>query len=97
MNRYVSTSGSDSATGELTKPWKTLKRALTALRPGDTLYVRVPETRRLTRTPRRDRLTLLLTRLREEIVLTDSGPLFDRPEQAAAVVRELDRHLQRER
>jgi hypothetical protein len=38
--RYVSPSGSDSATGTSAYPWRTLRRSLPALQAGDTLYVR---------------------------------------------------------
>lgn len=37
---YVSPSGSDSGTGSLTEPWRTLRHAISQLRPGDTLYLR---------------------------------------------------------
>jgi parallel beta-helix repeat protein len=37
---YVSTTGSDSAAGSLSAPWKTIGRALTAVNPGDTIFVR---------------------------------------------------------
>jgi hypothetical protein len=37
---YLSTTGDDSADGlSMRKPWRTLDRALKALRPGDTLYI----------------------------------------------------------
>lgn len=38
--QYVSPSGSDSADGSETAPWRTLTHAFASLRPGDTLYVR---------------------------------------------------------
>jgi hypothetical protein len=38
--RYVSTTGKDIWPGTKTKPWHTLARALPALQPGQTLYVR---------------------------------------------------------
>ena len=37
---YVSTSGNDVNAGTLSSPWKTIRKGLTALRAGDTLYVR---------------------------------------------------------
>jgi len=37
---YVSTSGSDSNAGTLAQPFSTLNKAVSVLRPGDTLYVR---------------------------------------------------------
>ncbi|MGZ6792340.1 MAG: hypothetical protein ACXVFV_05260, partial [Mycobacteriales bacterium] len=37
---YVSTTGSDTAAGTLSAPWRTVKRGMQALYPGDTLYVR---------------------------------------------------------
>jgi hypothetical protein len=37
---YVATTGSDSASGTLSAPWRTVKRGLVALYPGDTLLVR---------------------------------------------------------
>ena len=36
---YVSTTGSDTATGTTNQPWRTLRKGLTALMPGDTLYI----------------------------------------------------------
>jgi hypothetical protein len=39
-NYFVSTTGKDTNTGGSRTPWRTLKRSLTALRPGDRLYVR---------------------------------------------------------
>ena len=38
--RYVSTSGSDSDRGTLAAPWRTIQKALDALRPGGTAVVR---------------------------------------------------------
>jgi hypothetical protein len=38
--KYVSLSGSDGASGSQSSPWRTLKHALAALQPGDTLLVR---------------------------------------------------------
>src|SRR3990170_5581953 len=37
---YLSVNGSDSNSGTLNSPWKTLAYALTKLSPGDTLYLR---------------------------------------------------------
>jgi hypothetical protein len=37
---YVSPSGSDSNTGTITSPWATLNKAWTALKAGDTVYLR---------------------------------------------------------
>jgi hypothetical protein len=37
---FVSPNGSDSDPGTLAQPWKTLRKALTSLGPGDTLFVR---------------------------------------------------------
>jgi hypothetical protein len=37
---YVATNGSDSNTGSITSPWRTIKKALTSLYVDDTLYVR---------------------------------------------------------
>lgn len=37
--RYVSPSGDDGAEGTASQPWRTLRRSLQALRPGDHLYV----------------------------------------------------------
>ncbi len=37
---YVSPDGSDSHPGNLSQPWRTLKKAAGALRAGDTLYIR---------------------------------------------------------
>jgi hypothetical protein len=37
---YVSTTGSDSASGTLSTPWRTLRKGLTSLRAGDTLLIR---------------------------------------------------------
>jgi hypothetical protein len=37
---YVALQGSDSAPGTITRPWRTFKKALPALRPGDVLTVR---------------------------------------------------------
>ena len=37
---YMSTTGSDSNTGSITSPWKTIASASAKLKPGDTLYVR---------------------------------------------------------
>jgi hypothetical protein len=37
---YVSTTGSDSAPGSQSSPWRTIKHALAMLQPGNTLYVR---------------------------------------------------------
>jgi hypothetical protein len=37
---YVAHGGSDSATGTLTAPWRTLRYAIRQLRPGDTLNIR---------------------------------------------------------
>src|SRR4029077_12199358 len=37
---YVSTSGSDSNSGTLSKPWKTIQHAADSVHPGDTVYVR---------------------------------------------------------
>lgn len=37
---YVSTSGNDINPGTLSKPWKTIKKALNTLRAGDTLVIR---------------------------------------------------------
>ncbi len=39
-NYYMAPTGSDSAAGTLEKPWKSYKRAQTALKPGDTLFAR---------------------------------------------------------
>lgn len=38
--RYVSPHGHDNSPGTETRPWRTLSRALPALQPGETLYVR---------------------------------------------------------
>jgi hypothetical protein len=38
-SHYVSPAGSDSAAGSSSSPWRTLDKALSALRPGDTLVV----------------------------------------------------------
>ncbi len=51
--RYLSPSGSDASSGTRTAPFRTLQRALTKLRPGQTLYVRggtYDVTNRVTRT-----------------------------------------------
>jgi hypothetical protein len=37
---YVSPSGQDANAGTLTSPWKTMRKGLTSLKAGDTLYVR---------------------------------------------------------
>jgi len=37
---YVSTSGSDSNPGTLSRPWKTIQHAADSVHPGDTVYVR---------------------------------------------------------
>jgi hypothetical protein len=37
---YVSTSGSDSNAGSIDAPWRTVTHGLSALKPGDTLYLR---------------------------------------------------------
>ena len=37
---YVSTDGSDSHPGTVSEPWRTVKKGLQSLHPGDTLYVR---------------------------------------------------------
>lgn len=38
--KYVSPRGSDSAAGSFASPWRTVQRALGAVRPGDVVYVR---------------------------------------------------------
>ena len=38
--RYVSPFGSDADTGTLDHPWRTVRRGLTSVTPGDTLYLR---------------------------------------------------------
>lgn len=40
VSYYVSPSGSDSATGSLTAPFRTVARGISQLKPGDTLYLR---------------------------------------------------------
>lgn len=37
---YMATNGSDSNSGSITSPWKSLASAVTHLKPGDTLYLR---------------------------------------------------------
>ncbi len=39
LTYYVATSGSDSADGSAARPWRTIQRAATAVRPGTTVHV----------------------------------------------------------
>lgn len=74
--RFVAPSGSDSAPGTLRRPWRTIQRALDALGPGETAFVRAGTYREnlsLTRAGTRTKTITVRNYPRERVVLRPDG------------------------
>jgi parallel beta-helix repeat protein len=74
--RFVAPSGSDSAPGTLRRPWRTIQRAVDALGPGETTFVRggtYRENLSLTRAGTRTRTITIRNYPRERVVLRPDG------------------------
>jgi hypothetical protein len=90
---YVATNGSDSGPGTLRRPWRTVQRALNALRPGQRVYVRggtYVENLRMMRSGTRSRpIAILGYRGEHPVLRADNSGRFRNPFQFdnAAYVR----------